>query len=234
MRTQKWQRVQHRLVRHHLILALVSSCLAFAVFRLVDSKDSLFRLSMASAYTGLILLGATLLIGPWNVLRARPNPVSTDLRRDIGIWAAIVGLAHVMIGLQVHFHGRPWLYFLVYLPSAINLRHLPLRRDLFGFANHFGLVATLILALLVLLSNDISLRMLKVKRWKMLQRFNYVLFLFVVAHGVLYQRLEHRLRLYVVAFGLIVLVVMNAQLVGAWRRMRRPINPAKAGEHTPG
>ena len=41
------------------------------------------RWSMATAYVGLALLGATLALGPLSVLRRRPNPVSTDLRRDV-------------------------------------------------------------------------------------------------------------------------------------------------------
>jgi sulfoxide reductase heme-binding subunit YedZ len=40
---------------------------------------------MATAYVSLALLAATLVTGPINLLRRRPNPVSTDLRRDLGI-----------------------------------------------------------------------------------------------------------------------------------------------------
>src|SRR5262245_40844369 len=104
-----------RRVQRHISLAVASGLLMVIVFYLTRyltrSGFIWFKLSMASAYTALVLLGATLATGPWNVLRGRPNPVSTDLRRDIGIWAGIVGLVHVAVGLQVHAGGDIWLYF---------------------------------------------------------------------------------------------------------------------------
>ena len=61
----------------------------------------------------LALLVATLLIGPWNVLRRTANPVSSDLRRDIGIWAGMLGILHAGVGQFVHLRGRPWLYYVL-------------------------------------------------------------------------------------------------------------------------
>lgn len=72
----------------------------------VQPAGMMFGLSVATAYAGLLLRAITLLLGPWNVLRGRPNPVSTDVRRDVGIWAGILSLAHVVFGLQVHMRGR--------------------------------------------------------------------------------------------------------------------------------
>lgn len=64
----------------------------------VESPDAKYKWSMSTAYVSLLLLGCTLLTGPLNVLRRQRNPVSTDLRRDIGIWSGIVSLVHVGIG----------------------------------------------------------------------------------------------------------------------------------------
>ncbi len=75
-------------------------------------RDVISRLSIATAYPALFLTAAALSIGPWNVLRGRTNPVSFDLRRDLGIWAGIMALLHTGIGLNVHLRGRPWLYFI--------------------------------------------------------------------------------------------------------------------------
>ena len=66
---------------------------------------------MASAYAGLFFLAASLSLGPWNVLRRKPNPVSSDLRRDVGIWAGVLALIHTAVGLTVHLRGRMWMYF---------------------------------------------------------------------------------------------------------------------------
>ncbi|WP_218081771.1 ferric reductase-like transmembrane domain-containing protein [Anthocerotibacter panamensis] len=203
-------------VLHHGILALGSAGLVGGMFALVSSPDIVFRLSMATAYTGLALLGGTLLLGPLNLWRKRTNPVSTDLRRDLGIWAGIVGLLHVLIGLQVHFRGRMWLYF---LPEAgFGPRHDP-----FGLANYAGLGAALILAVLLALSNDLSLRRLGAKRWKALQRWNYGLLLLVVFHGVVYQILENREPPYVLLGALMVAGVVVLQGCGVWWKRQQAL-----------
>lgn len=174
---------------------------------------------MATAYVGLALLAVTLLLGPLNVLRGRPNPVSTDLRRDIGIWAGLVAAVHVVVGLQVHAIGEPWLYFL--WPAA-EWRWLPFRYDIAGLANYTGLASTLVLLLLLALSNDRSLRRLGAARWKFWQRWNYLAFVLVALHGVVYQRIEGRPLTWVWTVGLVVALVGAGQWLGrartlAWR-----------------
>ncbi len=51
-------------------------------------QDLISHFSIATAYPALVLTAAALVLGPWNVLRGRHNPVSFD-----------------------HLRGRPWLYF---------------------------------------------------------------------------------------------------------------------------
>lgn len=219
--TRRLGRLQRRLVRHHLLLAILSTVATLLVARtLRRSPDPVFRASLATGYVALGLLGGTLLTGPINVLRRRPNPVSSDLRRDFGIWTGVLSLAHVVLGLQVHLRGRPWLYF-VYGPGEPRAIPIPVRVDLFGFANYTGLVATLLVLLLLVLSNDWSFRRLGTARWKRLQRWNYWLSVFVVLHSIAYQVVEQRRERYVVAFALVVLVVTVVQLVGYGVRARR-------------
>ncbi|HET9797569.1 MAG TPA: hypothetical protein VFP90_06255, partial [Gemmatimonadaceae bacterium] len=50
------------------------------------STQTVFRLSMATGYASVALIAWAMLIGPWRVWRGRSAPVSTDLRRDVGIW----------------------------------------------------------------------------------------------------------------------------------------------------
>lgn len=49
-----------------------------------------------------------------------------------------------------------------------------------------------ILVALLVLSNDMSLRRLGGRGWKVLQRFNYLGALLVLEHGVAYQIIERR------------------------------------------
>lgn len=197
-----------RRIRRHVVLGLVSVALTGGVAYILAADPFVYRLSMGSAYAGLGLMAVTLLVGPWNVLRNRPNPVSTNLRRDIGIWAGILGLFHVVVGLQVHMGGQILLYF---LPPPDAPRRLPIRLDRFGIANYTGLGVTLVLALLLLLSNDRSLRSLGPRRWKALQRWNYAAFGLVVVHGAVYQLLERRRLLFIGVFALVVVAVVAAQ-----------------------
>ena len=204
-------------VRRHLVLATISGVLILAIFALLAPREFVFRASMASAYAALGMAGATLILGPLNVLRGRPNPVSTYLRRDIGIWAGLLALTHVVCGLQVHMKGRFWLYF-VY--PADEARLVPMRHDLFGLANNSGLAAMLILALLLTLSNNASLRRLGGRRWKGLQRWNYGAFALTVVHGIAYQILERRALLFVAAGSALVLAVVALQIAGLLRELR--------------
>jgi methionine sulfoxide reductase heme-binding subunit len=182
------KRLTRRLVRHHLPLLLVSSASAAALYFTRPYPDVLTRLSFCTAYPALILLAVTLLIGPWNVLRRRGNPVSSDLRRDMGIWAGVLGISHTIVGQCVHLRGRPWLYY-VYGPQE---HHQGLRHDLFGFANYTGAISVLVLAALLATSNDYSLRRLGTPGWKSLQRWNYAVFALAAAHAVGYLVIENQ------------------------------------------
>ena len=68
--------------------------------------------------------------------------------------------------------------------------------------------------LFVLLSNDLSLKMLKPKRWKSIQRLSYVLFILILAHGIMYQIVEKRTVTIIIVFALIMIVPVIVQLPG--------------------
>ncbi|MGI9188812.1 MAG: hypothetical protein ACR2F9_01605 [Longimicrobiaceae bacterium] len=177
----------------------------------MESDDLTFRISMATAYTALALLGLSLTMGPYNVLRGRPNPVSTHRRRDIGILAAGYAWLHTVAGFQVHFRGRIRFYVLDPADNALRL-------DPFGFANYAGLAALLVVSALLVLSNDFSLRTLGTARWKRLQRCNYAALGLLVGHGALYQLIEKRSAAWVAAFLLCVVLIVALQSAGFRRR----------------
>ncbi len=105
------KRLHRRLLRHHLPLFTLSTVCVAALYLTRPYTDVLSRASFATTYPALILLVLALLVGPLNLLKKRPNPVSSDLRRDLGIWAAILSILHVAIGQNVHLRGKPWLYY---------------------------------------------------------------------------------------------------------------------------
>ncbi len=208
----------HRLRRQFLVLA-AGLAITVAVFLLTPREPGMARLSLGTAYAGLILLGASLTIGPLNVIRGRGSPPSSNLRRDIGIFAGIFALVHMALGLQVHLGGDMLSYFLRRHGDGVSLR-----LDAFGIANHLGLAATLVLLLLLMLSNNLSLRWLKARRWKALQRSNYAVALLVLIHGALYQVLERRRWSFVLLFLAVAAVVAAVQFTG-FRRRRQGEKP---------
>ena len=204
-----------RLGRNLVILAVALVIHLIVVTAVSGSPGTMYRLSMATGYVSVALIGWAMLIGPWRVWRGRPAPASTDLRRDVGIWGAVFGLAHVVTGLQVHFGGQFWKYFL----NTDSDRPIPLRADAFGFANWTGLAAALLLVLLLAISNDASLRALGTRRWKSWQRWTYGAAALTVAHGVAYQIVADQEPRWMVLFALITIVVLAIQLDGR-RRIR--------------
>jgi methionine sulfoxide reductase heme-binding subunit len=176
-------------------------------------RDVISRLSISTAYPALLLMAAAMLVGPWNVLHGRTNPISFDLRRDLGIWAGFMALLHTGIGINVHLRGRPWLYF---LDERHNVRH-----DLFGMGNDTGLLAALLLLLLLAISNDFSLRRLGARTWKSLQRWTYFAMALTAAHSVAYQFIEKRRPAYDALLGALIVATAVLQVAGWWSTKRK-------------
>ena len=200
---------------HHLPLLTLSAVSVFVLYVTRPYRDVVMKISFATAYSALVLIAATLLIGPWNLLRGKRIPISSDWRRDVGIWAGILGLVHTAIGQNVHLRGRPWLYY-IYEPGKHHF--FPLRHDLFGFANYTGLISALILLVLLATSNNYSLRALGTPRWKQLQRWNYVAFALMAAHAIAYQINEKQKAPFVATVVISTVVTLLLQRIGFQRR----------------
>ena len=198
----------------HLRLAGLSASLLVFCYLLTPPPDVRHRASLASAYVAILFLAWSLLLGPLNVWRSRPNPVSFNLRRDVSIWAGLLALLHTGVGLTVHLRGRMWMYFFV------KLHPFKLQQTQFGFANYTGLLAAILFVGLLLISNDLSLRTFGARRWKMLQRMAYVAFFLSIVHGWAYQIVEKRKISWITVFWLIVIVALLAQLVGFFRQSK--------------
>ncbi len=202
-------------MRHHLSCAVGAGLVVALALGLLPG-DTRTRVSMGLAYAAMLALAVTLSLGTVNLLRRRPNPVSADLRRDIGLWAAFLAIGHTAVGLTVHFRGTMALYFLA--PPEQRLPG-PVRLDPFGLANHLGLAAALLLAGLALISSDAALARLGTHRWKRWQRLAYPLAVLTMLHGVVYQLLESRGAALVGLFAGLGLLILAAQGIG-FRQVR--------------
>ncbi len=182
----------------------------------IQSRSLVRQFTVATGYVALGLLGLTLLIDPANLLLRRRNPVSNYLSRDVGTWAAIGSVVHVILGLQVHGGGRIS-DFLDYFVAPDGGPWL----NSFGLGNWTGLAALVIVVGLLAISSDLALRKFKARRWKRLQRLNYALFALVIAHAFFYGALLRRTSPFTLLLGFSVIVVFAGQAVGIWLWRRR-------------
>ncbi len=194
----------------HLLLASMVSALYILVSSLFPPGKQGEILLIVLGYLSLLLLSVTLLIGPFNLLRQRRNPVNIDLRRDIGIWAAITGCLHVLLVLRGSLRDNQ---ILLYFLRRGCCGYTPLL-SIYGLSNDSGLFATIFLLLLLALSNTLTLRLLKGKCWKWLQRSTYLLALLALAHTFGFQYLNLRGPLWIGLVILLSIVVLICQGCG--------------------
>lgn len=194
-----------------LVMLTVACALLYAYHQAVPEKSLMQSLSIGTAYMSMLYFAAALSIGPLNLIRSRRNPVSSFLRRDLGIWAGLLALAHTFFGLQAHLEGQ-FIYYFIYPPNESHL--IPVRYDPFGLTNYLGLVCALIMLGLLFLSNNRALRMLGASSWKKWQRLTYFLALAMPLHGLVYQLLEKRIGLYTVVLLAITLTIFAFQFAG--------------------
>ena len=193
-----------------LILITITGCYLTHLY--VPRADLNYVLTIGFGYVCVVLLVISLLIGPIKLLRQRRNPVNIYLRRDVGIWSAITGCLHVLFAFLSRRGGLFIEYFFRLMPDG-GLMPL-LNRT--GIANYIGAIATILLVLLLVTSADFALRRLKGRRWKSLQRLNYVLFILAVFHTLIYQQLSRREQVFTSATTILIIVVLVAQIGGVY------------------
>ena len=174
-------------------------------------------MSLGAAYAAYVFLAASLLVGPWTIFQKRSLPVSSYLRRDLGIWAAILALLHTIVGLQISPDISFWVFF--FYPASENPT-FPVRLDFFGIANYLGLIAALVLLFLLGLSSNLVLRKLTAKRWKQFQKWVYWAAIGTLIHSVMYLFMGQRSLGFVFLFVLITAIALAAQLWGYVTRRR--------------
>ena len=211
--------LKNRFKIHYLPMLVLSIifCLIFYIF-CIPTLPVIPFITYTSGYLGIFLLAVSLLLGPLNLILRRKNPISTYIRRDIGIFGGVLGMIHSVVGLFMHFTGKPWLYFLEEVGDGLIIRI-----GNFGLANYTGLFGALILILLLIISNDYSLGKLKAVKWKNLQRSTYPMFLLVIAHSIFYRLNANKEDLIIFLYLPMFFMVLTFQLIGIWLKTSRHV-----------
>ncbi len=205
----------NRSVRH-VLLAAGSAAAALAANAGVPAAAALDRASLMTSWLCLGLFTAALLVGPVHVLRTGRLLTNSLLRRDLGIWCAITGLAHLALAFGESMNPG---YIQVYVDGAAAWPGPAARRQLYFLSVVASLVVAALFALLLALSSNRAIRWLGPLWWKRLQRASYPAFALTVSHGVAFQLIESRTRWLIAALALLTATVAAAQLA-AWSRIR--------------
>jgi sulfoxide reductase heme-binding subunit YedZ len=202
-------KLKSRALKHYLLFTLPTLISLPIFYYYWPDKTRIPFVADASGYIALAFLAVTLALGPLNLILKRKNPVSTYIRRDLGIFGGTLAIVHSVTGLFVHLRGKTWLYFLE--ESGNSLR---IRLDKFGISNYTGLIAALIILVLLALSNDLSLEKLKSGIWKNIQRLSYVMFVLIVLHSILYRVNAENNHLIYYLYVPVFLIILCLQIIG--------------------
>jgi methionine sulfoxide reductase heme-binding subunit len=194
------QALSFRLITHLISLLFVILALRW-MWNDFSAFPALEATSMILGYVSFILIGLTLLIGPvksW--LPARLGATCLSIRRDLGIWARLTAISHVVLVL-ILFSGEPhlmilhqsmerqlregWLGLFFYSQSYESGWPI-LRWSLIGVANYLGLIAFLMVLSLCMTSSERAVKRLGASTWRRLHLANPFLFILVVIHGLTY------------------------------------------------
>src|SRR5438094_3189217 len=104
---RRMSRRTSRRMKHVLIDAAILVAVWIGVVVVVASPDdrAIATITDVTGYASLALILLTLALGPWRLVRGKPNPISTDLSRDVGIAAGVLGIVHVGCSFWVHLTG---------------------------------------------------------------------------------------------------------------------------------
>ncbi len=176
-------------LRNHLVLASGSVALLVIARYLLPYATLAERLSVATAWLCLLLLAAVLLFSPLYLAGQRSQARNYYLRRDIGIWSALHGLAHFYFGNVVAMNSA-------YLEAFVTGIAVPpgegVRDQLFSWGSIAGSLVAILYLVLLVLSSDWSIRRLGLQRWKRTQKSAIAVLWLTLAHGVAFQILESR------------------------------------------
>jgi Predicted membrane protein len=200
-------------------IILVATIAAGVVGRL-SSRHGVQAWSIGTAYSAFVLVSWALVLGPINVIRGKPNPAHSALRRDIGISAGIMAVAHTVVGLQVHMGGDLSKYF--FREGAPPV----LDGSVFLAANWLGLLSAVIFASVTVISNNPSLRALGLTTWKGAQRCVYPAMTLAVLHGFAYQALEKRSTPAIALVVAVTLLILGLQIAGITATRRKALSRA--------
>lgn len=196
--------------RNHASLAFVSAAICTFVYA-ITNEAIIDQLSIATAYICLLLITVALSIGPLRVLRLGMVSINIYLRRDVGIWAAVAGLAHCVIATKLAMTSE---YTNTYVDVSTGSLSENARAELFLWGSVAAFVIAVLLLILLSVSNQRAMKLLGVRWWKRLQRLAYLALVLTILHGLAFQLIESRSLILIGVLLIALLQVVILQGIG--------------------
>lgn len=163
--------------KRHLLVGALSGFMIYLFLLSRAEWDPMHAWNRAYADASLVLLVATMLIGPLSRIHKKFSRF-LPLRRELGIWCAITALLHVYILFDGWFLWEP-----IRLIIGVNQATGQLTFDPgFTLANLVGVVGLVYVLLLAVISNNKAIQILGKKGWDYLQQKSGTLYILVILH----------------------------------------------------
>jgi len=229
------------LVRRHSVMLALSAALVGVFWVSRPQWDPEMRLWKAIGDGSLLLLVATVALGPLARL-ARPVRRWLPWRRETGIWFGLLALVHTVLILNGWARwslGR--LFGFEFVPQLGRTARM---EPGFGLANLLGLLALAWTLALVATSTDRAVRWLGPQSWKWLHNATQTVFYLVTAHVAYFLFLHYTLsfhrqppapdwfRVPFVTLAVVVIGLQVAAFAATTRRHRGRRTAAPGGQRT--
>ncbi|MFA6307503.1 MAG: ferric reductase-like transmembrane domain-containing protein [Patescibacteria group bacterium] len=155
----------------HLAVGIFSLVIVFILHFMLN-----IEWTVAFARTAFVLLFLTLLIGPMVRIKVPSKEVTPKIkpwswRGELGIWFAIMAIAH----------------FIILLIESPLTQLIKLGGSGYSLTNFIGLIALVISIVLAFASFEKVIKFLGVASWRVLHSMTYVVFYLVAAHMIYFQ-----------------------------------------------
>ncbi len=162
----------------HCVVLFLAVLLTYLFLSVHSQWAPMHRWNRALADASLVLLAATMMIGPAVRLRSAWGRLSA-WRRELGIYAVGLGAIHTLIVLDFWMEWNiPRLVGFVLHPMGLYV----MAEHGFGLANLIGILALVYGVILMATSNEYAVRLLSGTVWKFVHSGAYVMWALAVVH----------------------------------------------------
>lgn len=164
-------------IRKHIMLGFITTILTFLFLESRSEWHPMHAWNRAVANVSLLYLMVIIILGPLTRLFPRLN-IILSWRRVLGIWSGITAIAHIIIIFDGWIEWDLLRLFYIFTPFGGEWVLHPG----FALANIIGIIGLIYYLLLMITSNNKTMKILGRKSWDFIQKRTNTLYLLVIIH----------------------------------------------------